>query len=105
MRDGTEACPEGRARPQQRTELRAALCAALRPPLRPPRGVARALRKGVWRRKVAQWRAAAGNLRVLSVFGGHGAALQLAPVWVAESSALQAGAGAVLLRPRRAVRG
>lgn len=42
MRDGTEACPEGRARPQQRTELRAVLCAALRPPLRPRRGVARA---------------------------------------------------------------
>lgn len=49
--------------------------------------------------------AAAGNLRAVPVFGGHGAALQLAPVRVAESSALQAGAGAVLPRPRRAVRG
>lgn len=51
-------------------------------------------------------REAAAALRCCSgSFRDHGAALQPAPVRVAASSALQARTGALLLRPRRAVRG
>lgn len=51
-------------------------------------------------------REGAGALRSRSgTFRDHGAALQPAPVRVAASSALQARTGALLLRPRRAVRG
>lgn len=87
-----------------RNLVREHLCRGRRPgpPRTAPRGGGSAHRGRAGRRP--------GRLRVpLRCRGGtfrdHGAALQSSPVRVAASSALQARTGALLLRPRRAVRG